>query len=108
MIKLWAAGLKPDEKQTPVSDEDVELVREWLRTFCRPKVNMHLRNSSYTLKDFVRNWSERYVSNGAMIKGALLEGYRIKPIHNNNPYNAYINISLPRKRSKEYKDAGIR
>lgn len=108
MVELWAAGLKPDASGASVNDEDVEVVREWLRTFCRPKANMHRCNSSYTLKDFVRNWAGCYVSNGAMLKGALLEGYRIEPIHNNKPYNAYMNVSLPRKGSKEYTKAGIR
>lgn len=75
--------------------EQVGACRAWLRKYAQPRKTMNLRTSSYGLKHDVERDSddEVYVSNGALIKAALFEGYRIEQI-GDGP-NVRLNIALP-------------
>jgi hypothetical protein len=99
--------------------EQVDVCRAWLRAHCEPRKTINTRRSSYGLKHDVehstsvpdvthlqtdqwgRQWagSYRYVTNGAFIAAALLEGYRMVPTGLGSP-NAWFNISF-RKVPKE-------
>lgn len=79
----------------PPNAEQVEACRAWLRTYAQPRKTFNRRSSSYGLKHDVERDSDGhlYVSNGAFLKAALLEGYRIEPI-GDGP-NGRLNIALP-------------
>ena len=97
------------------SAEQVESCRAWLREWASPGKTINTRLSSYGLKHDVerasrrlgvvyemidrqgRAWSSErvYVSNGALIAAALLEGYRLQPTEPGSP-NAHFNITVRR------------
>lgn len=92
--------------------EQVEACRSWLRLWARPRKTINWRLSSYQLKHAVEHASRRhgvvyelvdsrgrswtssylYVSNGAFIAAALLEGYRAKQI--DDSLNARLNLAM--------------
>jgi hypothetical protein len=89
----------------------VVLCRAWLRRWAYPRKSINTRHGSYGLKHDVehstcppgtehehtcgRPWSEPYlyVTNGAFIKAALLEGYRAVPCSAGSP-NAFFNMGF--------------
>lgn len=82
----------------PVNPGQVELARQWLRIHCQPRKTINPRRSSYGLKHDVEGWTSAqgnavYVSNGAFIVAALLEGYRAEP-RGGESINACFNISF--------------
>jgi len=79
-------GYPPDRSQ-------VDICRDWLRAFGEKTKTIRPSWNSYGLKHVVERWKGTYVSNGAFVAAALLEGYDIAP----NGYaslNAYFNLSL--------------
>jgi hypothetical protein len=113
---VWFAGLIPEKSPTPnparPADDQVECCREWIRAYCTPRKTMNTKYSSYSLKHVVESWTEgkdshykipllrhrwphsrKYISNGAFIKAALLEGYEARPTAYASD-SAYFNISL--------------
>lgn len=67
-------GCEIDKKQ-------VELCREWIRKYTKPRKTINRKTSSYGLKHRVERWckeqkSYAYIGNGAFVAAALLEGYR--------------------------------
>lgn len=95
--------------------EEIAVCVAWLRTYARPIKTISRRFGSYALKHLVerdsirpgvayamtdrhgRPWQHcaRYVSNGAFLTAARVEGYRLQPRGFSSP-NAWLNISLPR------------
>ena len=97
------------------SPPQVETAREWIRAHARPRKTLNTTRSSYGLKHSVeasscgaglvylqrdhqgRMWpSPRlYISNGAFIAAAILEGYLAVRCRWNSP-NVHFNMGLPR------------
>lgn len=97
---------KPDAAQ-------VVLCRAWIRRWAYPRKSINTRQGSYALKHVVerstisrgvthlqtdhlgRRWSGAYVyvTNGAFILAALLEGYRMVPSSVGSP-NAFFNMGV--------------
>jgi hypothetical protein len=82
--RIWAFGMLPDSNARFVDPAQVEIAREWIQRFTRPVAEINRRTSSYRMKHLTEAWarSERlvpsYVSNGAFITAALLEGYTVQ------------------------------
>jgi hypothetical protein len=91
---------RTDDKTEAPSRDQVTVCREWLRTQVMPRKTINKRMSSYGLKHRVEDWTSRssgtcsrkYVTNGAFIVAAQLEGYRVESI-GDGP-NAWINFAL--------------
>lgn len=99
------------------SPPQVDAAREWIRAHARPRKTLNTTRSSYGLKHSVeasscgaglvylqrdpqgRMWvsKRRYVSNGAFIAAAILEGFLAVRCRWNSP-NVYFNMGLPRPR----------
>ena len=90
---LVAAGAD----DTPPLPAQVEVCRQWLSLFARPRKTINVRRSSYGLKHAVEAWASGYVSNGAFIAAAVAEGYRVRQIGRGT--NANFNMSFLRPRS---------
>lgn len=93
----------------------VEACCEWLRRWAMPTATISLRRGSYALKHLVENasaqtgvvhlqtdrhgrrWGGRYlyVSNGAFITAALLEGYQMRQAGPDS-LNAFFNLTVRR------------
>lgn len=72
-----------------VTDE-IEAARQWLARQHRI-ATLNQRRTSYGLKHIAERTMGRYISNGAFIAAALLDGWQTKRL-NNGP-NALLNIS---------------
>ena len=70
---------------------EIDRARAWLRTQ-QPRLTLNARRSSYGLKHIAERAAGNYISNGAFIAAALLEGWTVKRIPGSNP-NAWLNIS---------------
>ena len=70
---------------------EIDRARAWLRTQ-QPPLTLNARRSSYSLKHIAERAAGNYISNGAFIAAALLEGWTVKRIPGSNP-NAWLNIS---------------
>jgi hypothetical protein len=77
-------GLEPEVRSQPTALTDPEVRRQIARarsflrkTCCRTKT-MRRKHSSYGLKHEAERWSGAYISNGAFIAAASLEGYTIE------------------------------
>jgi len=73
--------------------EEIRLCVEWLRRFGVPTRTLRPEHSSYALKHFVEQWSDQYVTNGAFIAAALIEGYQAKADFDGS-LNAVFNLSI--------------
>lgn len=67
----------------PVDPEMVRACRQWIRWHGRATEKTNERTTSYGHKHRVENWCRangvpRYIKNGAFIRAAILEGYRVK------------------------------
>ena len=116
---VWPApslcgGVEGPDRRAPNSEE-IAICREWLRLFAVPTKTFRARHSSYGLKHTVEEWTEtgrrtfqmidphgrpwsgsrHYVSNGAFIAAALVEGFRAKRTHSGSP-NVFFNMTRPR------------
>ena len=91
--------------QFPEWDE-IEICREWIRTFCSVGKSVNRDRTSYKLKRAVEEWvkmegkSPDSISNGAFIGAAILEHYRADPVLKpgrvqTDPINAVFNLLLP-------------
>lgn len=74
-----------------VAIAEIDRARAWLRTQ-QPRLTLNARRSSYGLKHIAERAAGNYISNGAFIAAALLEGWTVKRIPGSNP-NAWLNIS---------------
>lgn len=99
-----------------VDSAQVEACRTWLRCRAVTSARLNKRVGSYSLKHRVeeesrepgvvhhqidphgRAWAGAYlyVSNGAFIEAARLEGYRVQPCAPGSP-NAFFNLTIRRK-----------
>jgi hypothetical protein len=92
-----AGGLEKDPHDP--SAKEVDIARKWIRAHATPRKRIERKISSYGLKHHVEDWTaangERaYVSNGAFIAAAVLEGYRYVQAGEGSP-NAFFNMSVP-------------
>lgn len=78
-----------------VDAEEVIQCRAWLRAFASKRQSINTRAGSYFLKHIIEAAVGSYVSNGALIQAAILEGFEVRPIGPRN-LNAFFNISLRR------------
>jgi hypothetical protein len=69
--------------------KQIELARAFLKLFFRRSQNAYKKATSYGLKHTVERYCEHYISNGAFITAALLEGYIVSVSHYTSP-NVYI------------------
>lgn len=69
---------------------EIDYARAWLRTQ-QSRHTLNLCRSSYGLKHIAERAVRRYISNGAFIAAALLEGWKVKRIFDSP--NAQLNIS---------------
>jgi len=79
----------------PVSPDEVLACRRWIRQWVREAGEIRDKAYSYTLKHLVEKDSPEtgnYVSNGAFIEAAILEGYQIEIT---GELNAMFNMILP-------------
>lgn len=70
---------------------EIDHARAWLRTQ-QSRLTLNPRRSSYGLKHIAERAAGSYISNGALIAAALLEGWKVKRISEISP-NARLNIS---------------
>jgi len=70
----------------PPNTREVDICRDWLRAYGEKTKTIRPNWHSYGLKHVVERWRGTYVSNGAFIAAALLEGYNITP-------NSYANLN---------------
>ena len=78
------AGPLPNEKE-------VEMARTWLKEKAIRIVNLNKNSTSYGWKHVAERYAKSYISNGAFIHAAMLEGFKVKQIEDSK--NAYLNIS---------------
>ena len=77
-------GPAPDETQ-------VRMARVWLRSLAVTTVNINKKTTSYGWKHVAEKFAKNYISNGAFIRAAMDEGFKVK--HIEGTQNAYINLS---------------
>ena len=61
---------------------EIDAARQFLRECCSQTKTIRPHTSSYGLKHEAERWISRYVSNGAFIAAAVLEGYRLERCRN--------------------------
>jgi hypothetical protein len=89
-------GLPPEVRgePTPITEPDVRKqissARLFLRENCRHTKAIHRTIGSYGLKHRAERWAGAYISNGAFIAAAHIEGYRIE---RDGP-NAYFSLTF--------------
>jgi len=96
-IGQWGMNRGMDE---PFDKAEIATARAWIRKFVVPTKTIRRKYSSYILKHVAEHWGgtvrrESYITNGAFIEAARLEGYKIAPI-GMSP-NAYFNMHLLRE-----------
>jgi hypothetical protein len=95
---ICTAGLKMYFKdhefhdQPPDSDM-VILCRRFIREWLTPAPNCKRPISSYGLKHEVERWAGTYISNGAFIFAALLEGLKQEPTSRFTP-NTWVYVKM--------------
>lgn len=62
------------QEERPHQDE-IAICQQWLTQFARPQRTINRRAQSYALKEYVEQWSQRYIANGALIEAARSLGY---------------------------------
>lgn len=78
------AGPLPDDKQ-------VEMARKWLKEKAIRIASINKKSTSYGWKHIAEKYVRSYISNGAFIHAAMLEGFKVKQVEDSQ--NAYLNIS---------------
>lgn len=77
-------GLLPQVRRspTPITDPEVRweisIARQFIRYFGRPRKTIYRKRGSYGLKHEAEQYMGAYISNGAFIAAACLEGYAIE------------------------------
>jgi hypothetical protein len=87
---ICTAGLKNYYTNTNYYNEwpDLEMVklcRQFIKEWLSPAPNCKRKISSYHLKHEVERWSGSYITNGAFILAAVLEGLHQEPTSLNSP-----------------------
>lgn len=104
--QVTARGFYPSGSETELpaapadvpNEAQVEVCRAWLKEHARPTKTIRKKFSSYHWKHVVERLAEgRYIQNGAFIKAAELEGYRMERSAEGS-LNAHFNFSLKPKR----------
>jgi len=81
-----------EKHNSPLLEEQVNICRKWIRYYARPSKKYNTAAFSYGLKHQVEKAYNTYVSNGAFIQAAFLEGYRVKKV---DGLNAIFNMVIP-------------
>lgn len=96
-VRISANGFETDiDRKCSIGDPHVDqiaLCRAWLQSHVRATKTIRPRTLSYGLKHRVESWSRRftgtadylYVSNGAFIVAAALEGFALERVHWTSP-----------------------
>lgn len=92
-VSVYSHGLSSDGilKGSPIDVEHVVVCRDWLRRFGSKTPRIRRERGSYGYKHVVEKWVHSYVSNGAFIRAAIEEGYRIEACVLGSP-NAYFDL----------------
>lgn len=114
---VWYGGLVPENRPTPNPDrptaDQIACCQEWIRAYCTPRKKENTKYSSYNLKHAVERWTDgqaeytgismrtykfegnehKYISNGAFIVAAILEGYTATPVRRGSS-NACFNMKF--------------
>lgn len=106
-LKVTKAGLRPleHEDEEPPDFDQIETCRQWLRLYANRRQTFNDRAFSYSLKHTVERRFDHYISNGAFIQAAILEGYSCRQIRTS--LNCLFNMSFPRKRSRLYEESRV-
>lgn len=95
-----ASGLKSrdDVAGNPIAQAQVDTALLWLRSRVRKNKTRWYWGSSYGLKHKAERWGkanglESYVSNGAMIKALVLDGFELRPLWFNS-LNVRVKLSV--------------
>jgi hypothetical protein len=88
---LWPSHTAIHPRDIPPNALQVETARAWLRLFGTKTKSMNRRRTSYGMKHTAEHWAGRYVSNGALLRAAESEGYRIERTRPGSP-NGHLNI----------------
>jgi len=81
-------GLKVDLLK---ASDEIRLARSWIKSNCTHSKRIRSWEGSYRLKHRVEQSVRRYISNGALIAGFILEGFRVFRESNHSP-NCYFNF----------------
>lgn len=73
------------------NEKEVEMARTWLQEKAIRTVQLNKNSTSYGWKHVAEKYVKSYISNGALIHAAMLEGFKVKQVLGTQ--NAYINIS---------------
>ena len=76
----------------PPREDEIEICKEWLRKWAKPRKTMNNDRSSYEIKHFIEHTDNKYVTNGAFIQAAIEEGYKVERIEDSP--NAIFNIDV--------------
>lgn len=89
--KITAFGIESKKNMPPREMPDPEQVKQAREVLaqCEQVQTIYKRHSSYGLKHVLERFLGSYISNGAFIQAAILEGYTLDIV----PPNAKINIS---------------
>ena len=90
MPYLTAEGIVDTPGPLP-DDKQVEMARTWLKEKAIRIASLNRASTSYGWKHVAERYAKSYISNGAFIHAAMLEGFKIKHIEDSQ--NAYLNIS---------------
>lgn len=94
----------------------IDICRQWLRRYCRPRKTINNRAYSYSLKHCVERRLEasgrrQWIGNGEFIAAAIAEGYEVHPLteinHDPNNPNVLFSMALPRRNSALAEEAGF-
>lgn len=66
----------------PINVQEVHSAAAFIRECCEQTPGTNRRQGSYGLKHDAEKWSGGYVSNGAFIAAAILEGYTVRRFPN--------------------------
>ena len=102
-IFITANGLEDIPTCAEPASKEVQACKEWITKFTTKRKTINDKHWSYGLKHKVEKWVGFYIPNGAFIQAAVELGYDYKRVRKG--LNANFNMSFPRVRTKEYKEA---
>jgi hypothetical protein len=96
-----ANGIEPNdsapENLHDPAPEQIAACRLWLRVFAIPTKTIRPARDSYSYKHLAEDFAGEYVSNGAFIQAAILEGFRIERARSHGSVNAWLALRIRRR-----------
>lgn len=99
MAKKIILGSEGFDRNSPISNEEVKLCKEWIKKCITKRKTINEEKGSYGLKHVVEKYYKTYISNGAFIKAAIEMGFDYRQ----NGLNAFFNMSFVK--AKKNKDS---